>query len=308
MASSHKAVYGALAANLVIAVSKFIAAAFTGSSAMLSEGIHSLVDSGNQLLLMLGIKRSRKHANKMHPFGYGREFYFWALIVALLLFGLGGGMSFYEGIRHLQHPEPIKNPLWNYITLGIAVIFESSAWVIAYKQLRKDRFIKDKNFFRAVRASKDPGTFVVLFEDTAAVSGLIVAITGTFLSTHLNNPIYDGIASLVIGVILATVAALLAYESHGLLLGEAAAPALVEGVRKILEDDWAVNRYSEPMSMHFAPEDIILAIEIDFKDDLHSNQLEESINRLEKNIRNRYPEVKRIFIEAKGLSRKGREN
>ncbi len=307
MASTHKAIYGALAANLAIAVSKFIAAAFTGSSAMLSEGIHSVVDSGNQLLLMLGIKRSRKKPSVKHPFGYGKEFYFWSLIVAVLLFGLGGGMSFYEGMVHLKHPEPIENPLWNYIVLGLAIIFESTAWSMAYKQLRKDKFTKNKNLIGAIHSSKDPGTFVVLFEDSAAVTGLIVAIIGTFLSTHYNNPFYDGVASLIIGLILAVVAALLAYESHGLLLGEAADPALVADVKKIMDADPAINRYNEPLSMHFSPEEIILALEIDFKDELHSNQLEDSVENLEQKIKSQYPEVKSIFIEVKAISNKAKE-
>lgn len=300
---SPKAIIGALAANLAIAVTKFIAAAFTGSSAMLSEGIHSIVDTGNQLLLLLGMKKSKKPADQHHPFGYGKEFYFWTLIVAVLLFSLGGGMSFYEGIRHLRHPQESGDPFWNYVVLGVALVFEGTAWFVGYKELRAARFMKGKGFFSAVRASKDPASFVVIFEDSAAVIGLFIAALGTYLSTTLENPIYDGMASLVIGVILAVVAILLAWESRGLLIGESADPKLLMDISELIQKDPGVLRANAPLSMHMGPNEIVLALEVNFKQDLTAHDVEQSVDRIEKSIRDLYPEVKRIFIEAESIKR-----
>ena len=300
---SPKAIIAALLANFAIAAAKFVAAAFTGSSAMISEGIHSLVDTGNQLLLILGIRQSRKAASAAHPFGRGKEFYFWTLIVAVLLFALGGGMSFYEGIVHIQHPKPIENATWNYGVLGLAIVVESFAWLMAYKELRKSRFLKNKSLFRAIRESKDPASFAVLFEDSAAVTGLLIAGLGTFLSVQLNDPIYDGIASLVIGTILAVVAVLLAGESRGLLIGESAHPELIKGLNELLEKDETVIAYNPPLSMHMGPHDVILALEIDFENRLTSEEVKLSIDRLEKKIKHSYPVIKQIFIEAESITK-----
>ena len=300
---SPKAIIAALVANLAIAIVKFIAAAFTGSSSMLSEGIHSLVDTGNQMLLILGIRKSRKAPDAAHPFGHGKEFYFWTLIVAVLLFALGGGMSFYEGIVHLQHPKPIENAGWNYAVLGLAVVFETSAWLMAYKELRKGRFLKKVSLFRAIRESKDPASFAVLFEDTAAVSGLVIAGVGTFLSVQLNDPVYDGIASLFIGAILAVVAVLLARESRGLLIGESAHPELIKGLNELLKNDEAVLAHNPPLSMHMGPHEVLLALEIDFENDLTLEEVRNTIDRLEKKIKNQYPDIKQIFIEVESITK-----
>lgn len=304
MPSGSKAIIGALVANFAIAVSKFIAAGFTGSSAMLSEGIHSLVDTGNQLLLILGMKKGSKPADKTHPFGHGKEFYFWTLIVAILLFSLGGGMSFYEGIQHLKHPVPIKDPAWNYAVLSLAVVFEAIAWVLAYKQLRSSKFMQNKKLFRAVKESKDPAAFAVLFEDTAAVIGLLLAGLGTYLSVTLNDPIYDGIASLAIGSILGIVAVLLAIESRNLLIGESADPKLLNDINEILKSEPAVKHSNAPLSMHMGPNEILLALEVQFHNKLTAEEIELAVDRLEKNIRKKHSEVKRIFIEAEAISRK----
>lgn len=295
---SNLPVIGALIANFVIAVSKFIGSALTGSSAMLSEGIHSLVDTGNQWLLLLGMKKSRKSPDENHPFGHGKEFYFWTLVVAILLFSLGGGMSFYEGIMHLRHPEPIDDPMINYIILGIGILFEGTTWLIAYKELKKGKYIKGRNFLRAVHSSKDPAIFVVIFEDTAAVIGLVLATLGVFLSTQYNNPVYDGIASLFIGIILCTVAVLLANESRSLLIGESAYKGLVKEINRIVEDDPMVIKNKSPLSMHLGPEEILLALDVQFKRG-KPGEIESAIERLEKKIKERHPEVKRIFIEAR---------
>lgn len=299
---SNKTVIGALLANLAIAVSKFAGAAITGSSAMLSEGIHSVVDTGNQWLLLLGIKKSRKKPDREHPFGYGKEFYFWTLIVAVLLFALGGGMSFYEGIMHIKHPETIDDPLVNYIILGLGIIFEGTAWALAFSKLKKGKYIKGKSLLHAIHASKDPSVFVVIFEDTAAISGLLVAAAGVFLSTHLNNPVYDGVASLIIGIILATVSFLLANESRSLLIGESANKAMVEAITKIIREDKMVQSINPPLTMHFGPEEVLLALDVEFKRG-KPGETEAAIENLERTIKESFPEIRKIFIEARSLKK-----
>jgi cation diffusion facilitator family transporter len=211
-ASSKRAVYAAIAGNLAIAITKFIAAFITGSSAMLSEGIHSVVDTGNGLLLLFGIRKARKPADISHPFGHGKELYFWTLIVAILIFAVGGGMSVYEGISHINHPAQLRDPLWNYLVLGSALIFEGLSWGIALKEFRKTQ--GRMSMWKAVRASKDPTTFTVLFEDSAAMLGLLVAFLGVFFSHRLNNTYLDGVASIIIGVILGVVAVLRDDRGH----------------------------------------------------------------------------------------------
>lgn len=298
--SSKLPIYGALFANLAIAITKFTAAAFTGSSAMLSEGIHSAVDTGNQSLLLLGIKRSERPADYKHPFGYGKELYFWALIVAILLFAIGGGISMYEGIIHLQHPSPLGDPFWNYIVLGIAFVFESIAWTMALKVLLKGEH--GGSFWKRLKTSKDPAIFVVIFEDTAAMLGIIIAFLGVFLGHQFNNPYFDGLASVLIGVVLSVVAVYLVHESKGLLLGEVASPQMLTGIREIAQGDPAVTHIQDPLTMHFGPQDVLLAINVQFKPGLPSEEIEEAIDRIEQNIRQKHPEVKRIFIEAESIS------
>jgi cation diffusion facilitator family transporter len=303
MASGHHekplAIYGAMGANLLIAVTKFVAAGFSGSSAMLSEGIHSTVDTGNQLLLLLGLKKSRKPPDANHPFGHGKELYFWSLIVAVALFGIGGGMSAYEGISHLLHPHPLEDPTWSYIVLGLAFVFEGVSWTIAMKELRPK--IGKEGMWRSLRSSKDPSIVTVFFEDSAALAGLIVAFLGVFLGHRLNSPYADGIASIVIGAILAVVAVFLVYESKGLLLGESTDPATVKDIREMARSLPAVAEVKCPLTMHFGPEEVLLNLQIDFHPGLPPGQITEAINRLEEKIREKHPEIKRIFIEARAL-------
>jgi cation diffusion facilitator family transporter len=294
--------YGALIANLAIAIMKFIAAGFSGSSAMLSEGIHSLVDTGNSLLLLLGLKKSQKPADATHPFGHGKELYFWSLIVAILIFAVGGGMSMYEGIAHLKHPSPLQDPTLSYYILVAAMVFEGIAWYVAYKSFSKTR--TEKNFLKALRASKDPATFTVLFEDSAAIMGLIVAFLGVYLSHHFNNPYFDGIASILIGLILAGVAIFLAAESKGLLIGEGATKQTVDSVTALATADPAVASLAPPLTMHMGPYEILLAMDIKFKSSLSSGDIEAAIVRLERSILERHPEIKRIFIEARSITSK----
>lgn len=261
---SKKVIYAALAGNGLIAITKFSAAAYTGSSAMLSEAVHSVVDTGNQGLLLFGIKKSQRPADDKHPFGYGMELYFWAFVVAILIFAVGAGISFYEGLHKFLHPEPIKSAFINYIVLSAAIVFEGFAWWMAFKEFQKRR--GNRTIMQAVRQSKDPSVFTVLFEDTAAMLGLIVALVGIYLSQALNMPEIDGIVSMLIGVILAATAVFLAVETKALLIGEGASPEVTDGVRNLLNARDDILHVNELLTMHMGPADILLTISVDFKD------------------------------------------
>ena len=298
--SSKIAVYAAITGNLVIAVSKFVAAVFTGSSAMLSEGIHSLVDTGNGGLLLFGIKQSKKPPDEMHPFGYGKELYFWTLIVAIFIFAVGGGMSVYEGILHLVHPRSVENLLWNYAVLGLATLFEGISLTVAYREFKVMQ--GQRGIWEAIHASKDPTVFTVLFEDSAALLGLLVAFLGVFLGQQFDNPYFDGCASIIIGVILATVATLLAYESRELLIGEGVSPRVLKEICALVSEDATVEKVMRPLTMHFGPHEILLNIEIQFQRRLPAVELAAAVNRLEQRIRNQHPDITRIFIEARSFA------
>ncbi len=308
MASANKpiAVYGAIAANALIAVIKFTAAFFTGSSAMVSEGIHSVVDTGNQLLLLLGIRKSKKPADESHPFGHGKDLYFWGLVVAMLLFSIGGGMSIYEGISHLRHPKELSDPTWNYVVLALAFLIEGIVFIIAIRELQR-RKQKGMNLWQAMKASKDPAIYVVVAEDAAALAGVTVAAVGIFLSHWLNDPVWDGVASIVIGGILALVAVFLAYESKALLLGESADQTIVQGVRELAEQDATVHAVKSPLTMHFGPDDVLLAMSIEFKSHLSGVELAGVIDNLQSQIQKKFPSVKKIFIEADSITESVKE-
>ncbi|ABA58254.1 Cation efflux protein [Nitrosococcus oceani ATCC 19707] len=297
-------IYGAIAANFFIAVAKFIAAYFSGSSAMLSEGIHSMVDTGNELLLLLGVKRSNKPADEQHPFGYGKELYFWSLIVAIALFGIGSGMSIYEGITHLLHPTEITDPTWSYIVLGIAFVAEGISWIIALKELLASKN-RDRSFWQALRISKDPSVFTVFCEDSAALAGVVVAFLGVYLGHTLNNHYFDGSASIVIGLILAAVALFLIYEGKHLLVGESADPQIVRHIHEIANTDPAVADLRRPLTMHFGPDQVLLNLDIKFRPNLSVAELENAVDRLEMKIRQAYPEIKRIYLEAQSFKGRG---
>lgn len=286
--------YAALAANLGIAVAKFIAAAFTGSSSMLTEGVHSLVDTGNQGLLLYGQHRARRAPDALHPFGYGRELYFWAFVVAILIFGLGAGVSIYEGMKHIAEPEPMHSPLVNYIVLGIALVLEGTSWGIALKEFSKAK--GTLHWWAAVRDSKDPAGFIVLFEDSAALAGLVVAGTGIWASHYWNDSRIDGWASITIGVILAGVAALLAREAKGLLIGERADPLLVAAIRATLEADPNVTAVNHVRTVHSAPDAVFVAISADFVDTLPMGEAESLIERLERTLKQQSPQLRSIYI------------
>ncbi len=294
---SKTVVYAAIAGNLAIAITKYVAAAMTGSSAMLSEGVHSTVDTGNGLLLLLGIHLSRRPADEQHPFGYGGELYFWSLIVAVLIFGVGGGISMYEGVRHLLHPVEVKSVTVSYIVLGIAVVFEGITWMVAWHGF--SRTLRNESVWESIRHSKDPTTFMVLFEDSAALLGLAVAFVGLFLSQTFESPYFDGAASLLIGLILATVASVLIYETRGLLIGESAAPATVKDIRSIINSDKVVDQSGDPLTLHLGADRILVAVDIAFRDGLSTDEVAKAIERLENGIRQQHPRVKQIFLEAR---------
>lgn len=292
-------VYAAMGANFLIAVCKFIVAGVTGSSAMLSEAIHSVADTGNQGLLLLGLRLSRREPTNNHPFGHGKELYFWSLIVAIVLFGVGGGISLYEGVLHLQHPADLGDPFWNYIVLGLAAVFETVAFVIAFRELAKTA--GESSRWQALHDSKDPTIFVVIFEDAAALSGLVVAFLGVWLGHQLGMPVLDAVASIVIAAILMLVAVFLAYESRKLLLGEAASPAVVQSIQDIVAQDKNIVEAMLPMTMHMGPTDVLLNMDLRFKPGLSTEQIAAAVDHLESKIREKHPAIKRIYLEVEAL-------
>jgi cation diffusion facilitator family transporter len=298
---SKKVIYVALAANAVIATAKFIAAAITGSSAMFSEGIHTSVDTGNQLMLLLGLKKAKQPADKNHPFGYGKEIYFWCFIVAIMVFAIGAGISIYEGIHSVMDPHPIENVLISYGVLGFGILLTGVAWYFAWKEFKHIK--GNRGLFEAVHKEKNPTTFVVLFEDSAALLGLFVAIAGIGLSQWTGNPIFDGIASICIGVILGSTAAWLAYETKGLLIGESAQTPTVQGINTLAQKLDAIKNVNEVLTMHVGPEYILVTITADFDNKLNAGAIEQSVAGLTKDIKAKYPRVKRVFIEAEALAK-----
>ncbi|MBV8326682.1 cation diffusion facilitator family transporter [Chryseobacterium sp.] len=295
MANNHKSIYSALAANLVIALTKFIAGAFTNSSSMISEGIHSTVDTANQLLLLYGIKRSRKPADESHPFGYGKELYFWSFVVSILIFGLGGALSIYQGILHIIKPEVMKDPFWNYIVLILSLIFEGTSLFIAVKEFNKTR--NGLRWWDAIIKSKDPGSFLVVFEDGAAVAGLLVVMILMGISHWLQIPELDGLASVIVGLILVFVSLILARESRSLLMGEGIAPETREKIAKLAEKDTAVVRTKSILSTYQSPEEVVLMLIIDFEDHLDTEEITETIHRIRDHIKNEFPFVRFVIIQ-----------
>ena len=296
MASSKIAIYGAIAANVAIAVTKFVVAGITGSSAMLSEGIHSAVDTFNGVLLLVGLKLSQRPATPEHPFGHGKELYFWSLIVAVLIFGLGGGLSFYQGVQHVRHPVPMQDPVWNYVVLGVAAVFEGSSFVIALRQFLKQA--GKTPFWEALHRSKDPTTYTVLAEDSAALLGLVVAALGIALSQRFDQPVLDGVASLIIGLLLAAVAVALIWESRSLLIGEGIRPETARAIRSIALAQPNVRDVGRVLSMYVGPDDVLVTMDLDFEEGTAAADAGAAIAAVERQVRERYPMIKRLFIEA----------
>ncbi|MGD8269126.1 MAG: cation diffusion facilitator family transporter [Desulfobacterales bacterium] len=299
---SKKVIYAALVGNSLVATTKFIAAAITGSSAMLSEGIHSVVDTGNQVLLLWGNRQSRKPADEQFPFGHGREIYFWCFIVAILIFALGAGFSIYEGIHHLLHPQPMKNPMVNYVVLGLAIVFEGGALWVALKVFNRAK--GSRGIVEAVQHGKDPTLFVVLFEDTAAMAGLLIALGGIALGQITGNPAFDGIAAILIGVILGGTAIWLAYETKSLLIGESADPEIVQTIREYCLELSPVKVVNEVLTMHMGPEFILVNVSVDMADKATAGEIEKAIAVFDQRIKSTFPAIKRVFVEAEARSRR----
>lgn len=297
---SKKVIYAALIGNSLIAATKFTASYVSGSSAMLSEAVHSLVDTGNQWLLLYGLKRARQPADRRHPFGYGMEEYFWAFVVAILVFGLGAGISFYEGLKRVLEPHELGDPTINYIVLGLAIVFEGGSWWIAFREFQRTK--GRRGWLAEVRHSKDPTKFTVLFEDSAAMMGLIVALVGIAAARYLHMPVLDGVAAIAIGAILTLTAALLALECKGLLIGEAASPDVVRGIREIVGQQDGVKATNEVLTMHMGPADVLANLSLDFEDGLSAADVEQAVSALERAIKATYPEVTRVFIEAQSTA------
>lgn len=288
-------VYAALAGNFAIAVVKFVAAAFTGSSAMLSEGVHSLVDTTNELLLLYGMNRAARPADRDHPFGHGRELYFWSFIVALLVFALGSGVSFYEGVKHIRNPEPTEDLLVAYVVLGLSAVFEGTSFAIAVRQFARHK--GDEGWLAAIRRSKDPTTFTVLFEDGAALIGLLIAAVGIAAAHLLEQPILDGVASIGIAAVLAVTAAMLARECKGLLIGETADPAVGARVVALADADPAVASANGAMTAQVGPDSVVVALSTEFDDALTAPEIERAVARIEAAIRREHPEVVSVFVK-----------
>lgn len=286
--------YGALIANLGIAIAKFVAAGISGSSSMLTEGVHSLVDSGNQLLLLYGQARAQQPPDALHPFGYGRELYFWAFVVAILIFAIGAGVSVYEGWDHLVHPEPLGDPTINYIVLGIAFLLEGTSWTIAVRAFNAGR--GTIGWWRAVRRSKDPAGFIVLFEDSAALLGLLIAAAGVWASHATGDARLDGLASIAIGLVLAGVAVLLAREAKGLIIGESADAALVADIWRRLESHPSITAVNHVRTIHTAPDAIFVAISADFEDRLLMGAAETLIEAMETELKAADSRISSIYI------------
>jgi len=284
----------ALLANLGIAVSKFAAAAVTGSSAMLTEGVHSVVDSTNQLLLMWGRHAAKRRPDRKHPMGYGRELYFWSFVVAVLVFSLGAGVSIYEGIIHIAHPEPAVSPLIAYAVLVIAFLLEGWSTLEAFKEFRAAK--GSLSWLEAIRDSKDPPSFIVLLENGAAMAGIVAAGIGLALSQLTGDPFFDGAASIVIGIILGLTACLLAYESKGLLIGEAADPELVEGLRKLACGKKGIVGVGHVLTVHSSPDQITALMSVDFRDSITAGDVERIVSEVEKEAHETWPQVRRLFI------------
>jgi len=298
---SKRIVYAALAGNLTLALTKFIAAGFTGSSAMWSEGIHSLVDSGNQGLLLYGMKRAARPPDARFPFGYGKEVYFWSFVVALLVFATGAGLSLYEGIRHLRNPAQIENPYINYVVLAIALLLEGAPWLAAYRQFSRTR--GERSVVEAVQRGKDPTVLAVLFEDSAAIAGLLVAFAGIALYQLTGNPLFDAAASIVIGLILGGTAMWLAFETKGLLIGESANREVVNEIRRLAERYPEVDKVNEVLTMHVGPEYILANISVNIADHVPRMRAHAIMDELDERIKKADPRVKRVFIESQNPPR-----
>jgi cation diffusion facilitator family transporter len=293
---SKKTVYAALLGNLLIAVSKFVAATLTGSSAMLSEAVHSLVDTGNEILLLYGMHRAKKPPDARFPFGHGKEVYFWSFVVALMIFALGAGVSIYEGVHHILDPQEMDNPVMNYAVIALSFVFEGTSWLVALREFRADK--GERGYLEAVHRGKDPTVFTVLFEDSAALMGLLAALAGVALSQWTGEPVWDGAASIVIGLILSVAAFWLAIETKSLLIGESAGGEVVAGIRALIENDPQVDRINAILTMHMGPDYILANISLHVANHIDRAQAHDIFAGIDREIKRHYPKIKRVFIES----------
>jgi len=303
MAKSQLAIYAAIVGNLAIAVTKFVAAAFTGSAAMLSEAIHSVVDTGNGGLMLLGVRKSRKPPDSDHPFGHGHELYFWTLFVGVLIFAIGGGISTYEGILHMLHPVVPENPAWSYSVLGLATVFEGTTWLLGWKAFTAER--GSRGVLQAIHETKDPSTFTVLLEDSAALLGLVFAFLGIFLGREFGLPYLDGAASVVIGLLLCGVAVLMVYESKSLLIGEGLDKETLNSIRRLIDADEAVERVRHVHSMYLGAHDVLLTVELRFESSISALAIRKAVRRIKDAIQLEHPDVTQIFFGAESLTEAG---
>lgn len=303
MASSRASIYGAIAANVAIAATKFVVAGVTGSSAMLAEGIHSAVDTGNGVLLLIGTNLSERPANPEHPFGHGKEIFFWSVIVAVLIFGIGGGLSLYEGVQHILRPAPIQDAFWSYVVLAAAAVFEGFSFSIAFRASARER--GERGFWTWLRASKDPTTYMVLAEDGAALLGLGFATLGVYASHRWNLPELDGVASVAIGLLLSAVAVLLIIEARGLIVGEGIRPSTARAVRDIAQAQPSVRKVGSPASMYIGREEVLLALDVEFDCDAPAADVMAETRAIKDQIRRQFPVIRRIYIEPHELAGDG---
>ena len=294
---SKISIYGAILANVAIAVSKFFAASYTGSSAMVSEGIHSLVDTSNGLLLLLGIKRSKREADKSHPFGYGMEIYFWSFVVAILIFALGGGIAIYEGIHHIISPVEVENITVNYWVLSIAILFEGTSLIVALKEFKKEN--GKFGLIKSMKRSKDSSSFTIIIEEVGAILGLVVALIGLFIGDYFEWPFADGVASIIIGSILTAMAFFLAMETKGLLIGESMDEESVKMLNNILLANSTIEEFGPIRTVHFGPTGVMVGVDVHFKETYSLVDIEVEIVNIEKEFKKMLPVVKHIFIEVK---------
>ena len=300
MQSSRKVIYSAIFANVVIAAGKYVAAVFSGSSSMLAEAMHTTIDTGNELLLLWGIKRSSRAPDELHPFGHGKALYFYSLLVAIYILTAGGGFTIYEGIKRLHSSETTSSFTWNYVVLAISFVFEAYSWHISRRELLA-RQMPVESLWDRIRASKDPSVYTIFIEDSAALVGLAIAFVSVLLEQLFHNNIFDAAGSILIGVLLAVVAVFLARESGALLLGESAHPTQVTRLKNLIKSDPDVREVGNVLTMQLGPEEVLLTADIKFRLGLSVQQLESIIDRIEIAIRKQDPTIKRIFLEAESL-------
>jgi cation diffusion facilitator family transporter len=299
MPSTKTSIYTALGANLLIAVTKFVAGALSNSGAMISEGIHSLVDTMNQLLLLFGIHQSKKQPDSMHPFGHGRELYFWSFIVSILIFAVGAGFSIYQGVSHMLHPEALESPTLNYIVILLSIIFEGTSLITAMKAFNRTR--GSQSWWDAIVRSKDPSSFLVLFEDSAAVVGLLIVLVCTFLNHRFNLPVLDGLASILVGLLLVAVSAIMARESRSLLMGEGITAETNVKIRALVELNPHVKKVMHIISSYQSPEEVVLMLIVAFEDNLNTQTINAAIDDIRSRIKQEYKLVRFVMIQPESI-------